>query len=134
MLIQDQYQSPAIDKSTDTTNYYYHDWGCFVHFFAIWGWKYAGMTRDWTSEEVGAINFDLGRVKFLLLGSGLGLDLEIFPLKSQIFQLFVLRVKKNLACWFISLKSMKWSTTLLHLNKECYQKHSFFLEENKYMR
>jgi len=55
--------------------------------------------RDTCSDGSRSKNFDPGWVKFWLLRSAifvLGLVLENFPLKSQIFQFFALRVKKNL--------------------------------------
>jgi len=50
------------------------------------------------SDGSGSKFFDLVRVSFLWLGigSGLGLNLENFPKKCQIFQFFSYPVKKNL--------------------------------------
>jgi len=44
MLMRDQhlYKSPAIEAVV-TADYNYPDWECLVDFFAIWGWKIAGM-------------------------------------------------------------------------------------------
>jgi len=46
------------------------------------------------SDEFRSKNFDLGWVGLAIYG--LGLNLENFPLRRQIFQFFSLRVKKNL--------------------------------------
>jgi len=49
---------------------------------------------SYSSDGSGSKNFDPGRVGSAIYG--LGLNLENFPLKLQIFQFFSLRIKKNL--------------------------------------
>jgi len=48
------YQSPAIDMSMDTADYYNPDWACLVDFLTIWawdGWGFQLTTLDLSSQS-----------------------------------------------------------------------------------